>query len=260
MYPLQPWKSNKHYILWVCVSILVLVIWHTKPIFSMQHCIVICGLSGSTIFFTLAWLSKKNFKYTMCFDFLDNFCVKHLILRRYHKCTPNFMWSISYSCQILMKLEYAQQNFKKCSYNKFSKNPSNGCRDVPFGWKDGQTETFKVANNCSSPIQAASWSKARLCGHSLAGMWVQIPPQACMSASCECHVLTGGGFCIRLFICPEEPYCMWCVSVWSRGLDNDEGLARKGRADEPMAHMPNMADSIHCCSNFLKFILFNQPL
>ena len=54
MYPLQPWESNKHYILWVCVSILVLLIRHTNLIFSVQQCSVICGLSGSTIFFTLA--------------------------------------------------------------------------------------------------------------------------------------------------------------------------------------------------------------
>ena len=41
------WKSNKHYIFWVCACILALVVCHANlmcPIF-------VCGLSGSTIFF-----------------------------------------------------------------------------------------------------------------------------------------------------------------------------------------------------------------
>jgi hypothetical protein len=159
-----------------------------------------------------------------------------------------------------MTLEYSQQNFEKCSYTKFHKNPSNGSREVPFGWTDGQTETFNVANSCFSPIQMALWSKTWLCGCSFVGMWVRIPPQAWVSASCECRVLTSRGFYVGLFIHPEESYCMWCVSVWPWGLDNDEGLAHKGRADEPMAHVPNMVRSVHCCSNFLKFILPDQPL
>jgi len=159
-----------------------------------------------------------------------------------------------------MTLEYSQQTFEKCSNNKFHKNPSNGSRDVPCGWKNGQTETFNAANSCFSPISVASQSKAWLCSYSLAGMWVRILPQAWMFASCEYLVSTGRGFCVRLFIRPEESYCMWCIVVRSRGLNNDEALAHKGRADEPMAHVPNMARSIHCCSNFLKLILFHQPL
>jgi hypothetical protein len=89
----QSCESNKHYILWMCLSILVLVIQHAKCTFSMQHCIVICGLSGATLFFRLynKWHNFKKFEYKTCFDFLYNVCMKHLNLRRYHECTPNIM-------------------------------------------------------------------------------------------------------------------------------------------------------------------------
>jgi hypothetical protein len=159
-----------------------------------------------------------------------------------------------------MTLKYSQQTSMKCSNNKFHKNPSNGSWDIPCGWNNGQTETFNVASSCLSPIPVASRSKAWLCSHSFAVMWVRILLQAWMFGACEYCVSTGRGFCVGLFIYPEESYCMWCVTVWSRDLYNDEALAHKGRADEPMAHMPNMARSIHCCSNFLKLILPHQPL
>ena len=38
----------------------------------------------------------------------------------YHKCTLLFMWSIRYSCQILMKLEFSRHVFEKYSNVKIS--------------------------------------------------------------------------------------------------------------------------------------------
>ena len=44
-----------------------------------------------------------------------------------------------YSCPNLMKLEFSEQIFKKCSTVKFKLNPSNGSRVVPCGRTDGHT-------------------------------------------------------------------------------------------------------------------------
>jgi hypothetical protein len=55
-----------------------------------------------------------------------------------------------------MTLEYSQQTFMKCSNNKFHTNPSNGSRDVPYGWMDRKTETFNIAN---SSFHWSQWSR-----------------------------------------------------------------------------------------------------
>ena len=54
---------------------------HALP---MRH-IVICGLSGSTIFFhiisqTAGFSKKKVSGHKMCFDILYYFCLKHFLL------------------------------------------------------------------------------------------------------------------------------------------------------------------------------------
>ena len=142
----------------------------------------------------------------MCFHFLYKFCVKHLILRRCQKWTLSSCKVLVTLCQILMTLEYSWQTFEKCSNNKFHKNPSNGSHIAPCGWTDRETQTFIKANSCFLPIPVASLSKVWLCGRSLAGIWVRIPPHEWMSASCE---LTGRGLCVRLFILREESYRVW---------------------------------------------------
>jgi len=47
------------------------------------------------------------------------------------KCMLVFMYSTHYSCQILMKLEFSWQTFKKYSNVKFHENPHNGSQVVP---------------------------------------------------------------------------------------------------------------------------------
>ena len=75
--PLLLWKSSKYYILWVCN--LVLGIQHPLR---MRY-IVICGLSGSTIFFNIflingtSFVKKKKHTQNVCFDFLHSVCLKH---------------------------------------------------------------------------------------------------------------------------------------------------------------------------------------
>jgi hypothetical protein len=61
---------------------------------------------------------------------------------------------------------------------------------------------IKVGIQCFVPIPAAAC---------LLGLWVRIPPRACMSVSCECCVLSGRGLCDELVPRPEESYRVWCV-------------------------------------------------
>jgi len=42
-------------------------------------------------------------------------------------------------------------------------------------------------------------------------LWFRIPPEAWMSVSYECCVLSGRGLCDGLITRPEESYRLWCV-------------------------------------------------
>jgi hypothetical protein len=55
-----------------------------------------------------------------------------------------FTYSICYSCQMLMKLEFSWQILKKYSNIKFLENPSIGSRVVPCGWMDGLIDMTKL--------------------------------------------------------------------------------------------------------------------
>jgi hypothetical protein len=48
------------------------------------------------------------------------------------------MYSASYSCRILVKLEFSRQIVEKYSNAKFYKNPSTGEQVAPFRRTDGQ--------------------------------------------------------------------------------------------------------------------------
>ena len=85
----------------------------------------------------------------MCFDYLYNFCLKHLILRRIQQdIIINLhipLCKVRVICQILIKHEYTQKIFKKSSNIKFHENPSSKIQVVPCrqttGWTDGQPQT-----------------------------------------------------------------------------------------------------------------------
>jgi len=66
------------------------------------------------------------------------------------------------------------------------------------------------------PMPPVAQSKVGVCGHSLAGTVVQIPPGAWMFVSWQCCVLSGRGLCVGLITRPKEFYRVWCVWVWSR--------------------------------------------
>ena len=45
----------------------------------------------------------------------------------------------------------------------------------------------------------------------LVGLRVRIPPEAWMSFSRDCYVMSGRCLCVRLIIRPEDSYRVWCV-------------------------------------------------
>jgi len=75
------------------------------------------------------------------------------------------------------------------------------------------------------PMPVAARSTAWVCGRSLLGSPVHIPPVAWMSVSCECFVLLHGGFCDELLTIREETYRVWYVWVCLWSLDNEEAVA-----------------------------------
>jgi len=55
-----------------------------------------------------------------------------------------FMQSTSYSCQVLMELEFSRQIFEKYSNIIFYEYPSVGSRITPRGQTGGQTDMTKL--------------------------------------------------------------------------------------------------------------------
>jgi hypothetical protein len=120
---------------------------------------VICGLSGSRIiFFTLSH-KRHNFR-KICniiceFWFSLRLLSEALpILRRTArdmiKRVLVFMWSIRYSCQILLKLKFPWQIFEKWSNIKFHTNLSSESRVVTWVRTDRRIDRHYETYNRSS--------------------------------------------------------------------------------------------------------------
>ena len=69
----------------------------------------------------------------------------------YQECTQLFMYSIHYSCKILMKLEFSQQNFQKYPNIKFHENLSGGSRVVPREQTDMMKLIFALHSCANMP-------------------------------------------------------------------------------------------------------------
>jgi hypothetical protein len=148
----------KHCVFWMCHCILCLC--YTARKAHAPYYIVICGLSGCSIFSTLShkWhdFRKKllNIKYMFWFfytSFVRNLShSKKNSARCYHKRTYVFLWSTHYSCQILMQLEFPREIFEKSSNIKFHENPSGGSRVVPCGWMNWHEASSRFMHFCES--------------------------------------------------------------------------------------------------------------
>jgi hypothetical protein len=68
------------------------------------------------------------------------------------------------------------------------------------------------ANVKHMPVPVVPWSKASVCGRSLAGIVGSNPAGGILfSVCCECCVLSGRGLCVGLITRPEESCRLWCV-------------------------------------------------
>jgi hypothetical protein len=140
--PLLQWKNSNYYILWVGVYSLKCLAWNARApcyLWPVQGTIFFPHyLINSTIF-----KKKKVTGRKMRVLILTFFSETFFILRRIERDIKNVYWSswknTSYSCLILVKLEFSRQIFEKYSCIKFHENPSSGSRVVPCDQTDGQT-------------------------------------------------------------------------------------------------------------------------
>ena len=77
-----------------------------------------------------------------------------------------FMHSTSYSCPVLLKLEFSLQIFKNYSDIKCHEYPFSGSRVVLLGRTDGQTDMTKLIatfrNFANAPKKETRWTHSTL--------------------------------------------------------------------------------------------------
>jgi hypothetical protein len=93
----------------------------------MRH-IVVCGLSGSTIFYQHYLINSViyrkgllNIKFVLIFS--TTFVCNILVLRIQQDIIINHVKNSSYTCHIVIKVEFSRQIFEKCSNVKLYENP-----------------------------------------------------------------------------------------------------------------------------------------
>jgi len=69
-------------------------------------------------------------------------------------CIIEFMYSTSYTCQILMKLEFSRPVFEQCTNIKYHENPFSGSRIVPCGRTDMMKLTVALRSLAKAPKKA----------------------------------------------------------------------------------------------------------
>jgi len=114
MWLLLPWKSDSSWVLWACLFF-ALVIWYANCICSMQYYIVICGMSGCTIFLHI-FIKKKYWTWNVCFDFL-------------YQC---FFWNISCVKYVLFLSQFNQTSIFLTYFWKF--HIKILWKSVQWGW------------------------------------------------------------------------------------------------------------------------------
>jgi len=139
-----PWKNNTCYILWMCVCGLRYPANNAHSLY--------CHLQPSRLYNTFrSYLKKKGtifekkfIVHKMCvLIFSTSFWNIYDCMKNWAKCDQTFMlvftWSIHYSFQILMKLEFLNRFSKKKNSNiNFHENPSIRGWIIPYGQRDRQ--------------------------------------------------------------------------------------------------------------------------
>jgi hypothetical protein len=87
------------------------------------------------------------------------------------------------------------------------------CTSTPTQYLNGvDRENFTFTGNSNNHFHRSKWPSG-LRPMSLLGLGVRIPPEARMSVSCECCVLSGGDLCDGPIRRPEESFRLCCVIV-----------------------------------------------
>ena len=162
-------KNNEYYIFWVCVCSLR----HPACNAHAPYYIVICGLSGCTIFSTLSRKGKifgrKLLNLKLDSFFLQVSSTTFLILRRIGRAvTTNVYWSscTPYSCQMLMTWIFSKDFRKNIQISNFMEIRPVGA--MLFGSMEGRTSRHEEADSRFPqffPNKAKNWifkSSARL--------------------------------------------------------------------------------------------------
>ena len=149
-------NSNNYYIFWVrscscsrcpaCnVHVLYCHLWHVPLYAIFPH-----SLINNTSFEKIKVVEYKMLILNFCATFVWNISQSRKSWVRYnYECTKFFMYSTHYSCQVLIKLDFSWQVFKKSTHIILHENPSSGSRVVLWGRTlHTQELLFEILQTC----------------------------------------------------------------------------------------------------------------
>ena len=145
-------------ILWLCVCRLSYAACNAHALYY----IVVCGMSGSTIYFHI--ISYLRWTQILIFDILCNACwktshSKKNSARCCHRCIQVFKYCPLCSRQILMKHEFPRKLFEKYSNTKFHENPPLGTELYHADRRTDMTKLIVVCRNSAKLPKTAAEEK-----------------------------------------------------------------------------------------------------